>query len=187
MQEQVSAIPYLRAYAEAQQLPFNGDMLEDSIYLAQKPDPFGPRRSVEIETHSDGSITATSYKAYNLLRLSQIKFQLSVLNLLPAAAALVPGNPALTNVLALGSFIAAFVGTAKVEFREQDARVLLCIYKLGSYCHLSTIPDIHRRLFREDISAEAILASIRVLESYRTVRCRNEEVEIKEHVELTRP
>lgn len=187
--KEVSGIPHLRAYAAAQQLPLLAELPEDLLTLEQTPDdPFGPRRGTDIAQYSDGSVTATSYKAFNLLKLSQTRFHLSVLKLLPAGAVvLVPGNPVFTTILALLGFLYAFVEAGKKEFKEQDAQVLLCIYKLGSYCHLSTMPAMHRSLFGQDISEEALRASIELLATYRTVRLHsNGEVEIKESINLSR-
>ncbi|MEZ4985626.1 MAG: hypothetical protein R2795_11425 [Saprospiraceae bacterium] len=187
--KEVSGLPHLRAYAAAQQLPILAELPDDLFTLAQAPDdPFGPRRGTDIAQYSDGSITATSYKAFNILKLTQTRFQLSVLKLLPAGAVvLVPGNPLLTTILALLSFLYAFVEAGKKEFEEQDARVLLSIYKLGSHCHFSTLPAMHQQLFGETISEEALRASIELLASYRTVRLHsNGEVEIKESIQLSR-
>jgi hypothetical protein len=188
MKEEVSAIPYLRDYAQQHQLPIPEDLPEDCLVLAQKTtDPFGPRRSVDFEVHSDGSVKATSMKPYNLLRFSQNKFQLSVLKLLPVAVGVATGSVAVTTVLALIAFFDAFLGISRKEFQEQDAKVLLAIYRLGKMCHVSTIPAEYQRLFNTSITAEEVRASIELLARYRTVRLRSDdEVEINEFINFTR-
>jgi hypothetical protein len=188
MSNTVSAIPYLYAYAQEQEIPIAEGLPEDCLQLGQtQPDPFGPRRSVDFEVHSDGSVKATSMKPYNLLRFSQNKFQLSVLKLLPVAVGVATGSVAVTTVLALIAFFDAFLGISKKEFHEQDAKVLLAIYRLGKMCHVSTIPAEYQRLFNTSITAEEVRASIELLARYRTVRLRsNDEVEINEFINFTR-
>lgn len=188
MQEAISALPFLRHHAQEAQLPIAGTLPLDCLLLAQQPDdPFIERRSVDIEIYSDGNVKANSYKPYNLLRFSQNKFQLSVLKLLPAAAAVVTGHLALSTVLAVLGFIQAFLEGSQKAFQEQDARVLLATYKLGSMCHISNIPAEYQRLFNAGISEDAVRASIDLLANYRTVRLYNNgEVEIKESVNLSR-
>ncbi len=92
-----------------------------------------------------------------------------------------------TTVLALFTFFGEFIERATKEFHEQDAKVLLAIYKLGNMCPISTIPAEYQRLFNTRISDEAVRASINLLAHYRTVRLYNNgEVGIKEQVQLTR-
>ncbi|AEE54380.1 hypothetical protein [Haliscomenobacter hydrossis] len=188
MTKSISATPYVLEVAQQAQLPIDQTLLEGHLELGQKPlDPSDKERGVDIEQYSDGSLKASSFKVYNLLHFSQNNFRLSLLKILPAAAGVVMGSAILTTILALLGFLQAFLESSKKEFHEQDAKVLLTIYKLGSMCHLSTIPAEYQLLFNASISEDALRASINLLAQYRTVRLYNNgEVEIKESVQLSR-
>ncbi len=188
MSNSISAIPFVQEYAQAARLPVSESLPADCLVLATKPgDPFVERRSVDLQTHSDGSVKAVSFKPFNLLQFSQHKFQLSLLKLLPAAVGVATGSVAVTTVLAVFGFIQTFLEGSQKEFHEQDARVLLSIYKLGSMCHISAIPAEYQRLFHTSVSEDAVRASIDLLVKYRTLRLHpNDEVEIKESINLSR-
>lgn len=188
MKKSTTATPYILEVAQQAQLAIDETLLEGCLEVTQKPlSPFEERRGVDIEQYSDGSIKASSFKAYNLLFFSQNKFQMSLMKVLPVAVGVASGNTVVATVLALFTFFGEFIERATKEFHEQDAKVLLTIYKLGNMCHIGTIPAEYQRLFSTPISDEAVRASIDLLARYRTVRLYNNgEVEIKETVQLTR-
>lgn len=188
MSKSTAATPFILETAQNNQLSIDETLLDNCLELRQTPpDPFEERRGVDIDIHSDNSVKASSFKAYNLLFFSQNKFQMSLMKVLPVAAGIASGSTVVATVLALCTFLAEFMERGTKEFNEQDAKVLLAIYKLGSYCHISTIPAEYKRLFNTSVSEETVRNSINLLARYRTVRLYNNgEVEIKETVQLTR-
>lgn len=143
------------------------------------------RRSITIGIDSAGKVTADSFKAYNLLRFSQIQFQLSVLQLAGAAGGLLSGKP-LGTVLGLLGLLGAFLQHSRKQYQEPDAQVLLCIYRLGSHCAVSSIPPEYERNFGQVLSAHQLEDSLRTLAQFRTIKRTPTEVEIVEHIEMVR-
>jgi len=104
-------------------------LLSSSIHLQrQEKDSEGDYRTVTITEDSDGKITAHSIKLYNVFVADAdelLKFLSKAVQLFPIALV----------VKFTGGFLAvlaAFIPMMKLEFNEQDARVLLAIYKVHS-------------------------------------------------------
>ena len=186
MQRPIPATTFFHDLAQRHGLELDAQQLGEVVRLAYlSEDPF-ERRTVDLELHSDGSVSAQSIKAYNLLLFSQSRFQVSILKIGAGAAGVLTGQvvPAMLGLLVL---MAEFMEKTAKEFKEQDAKVLLAIYRLGSMCHVNTIGSEYKRAFGETIVDEAMQASLQLLAKYRTVRLNGSgEVEIIETVNLSR-
>lgn len=182
-----NATAQLLDLARTEGIEVNEDLLGDCLQIANtSPEASDKMRSVEITQDNDGKVNAESIKAYNVLRFSQRQFINALLTLAPAAAGMFATN-VVGTVLGVLAFIAAFREVAKKEYSEQDSKVLLAIYHLGSFCHISAIPDKYKELFGQAISEDAVRRTVHLLAAYRTVRLYgNDEVEIKETVVIER-
>lgn len=143
------------------------------------------KKSVEISIGSDGKVSAASFKLYNILEFSQSEFQISILNFIGAMGGFVSAAPIATIMGVLG-LIGTFLGMSKKESNEQEAKVLLAIYRLGKMCHISTIQKEYETSFGSTINEEQLQASLKILAKYRTIEIKENEVLIIETVNIHR-
>lgn len=166
-------------------LILNNLRLEDGINADSEIE----NRSIELSVASDGKISASSYKLYNLLEFNQSEFLINLLK--GAGGAGVPlvgivSDTRLSTVFGVLILIGTFLGVSRKEYNEQDAKVLLAIYRLGKMCHISTIVREFGISFGEDIDERNIVDSLRVLEKFQTIERRGEEIRIIENVNISR-
>lgn len=102
-------------------------MLSETISLKNEvQDKDGNYRTATIFKDSDGKITAHSIKRSNVFQADlakQLKFMSKAIGIFPVAALLKFTGGFL-------AILATFLPMLKIEFNEQDAKVLLAIYKL---------------------------------------------------------
>lgn len=159
----------------------NNLRLKDSIY----PDSEIEIRSIELEVGTDGKVTASSFKLYNGLEFSQSEFRIIILNSLGSIGGFISGTPIGTMLGILG-LIGSFLSASKKEFNEQEAKVLLSIYRLGKICQIGTIPGEYEDSFGVPINEDKLNASLMVLAKFRTIEIINDEVRIIENVSISR-
>lgn len=160
-------------------LILNNLRLKDSQYLASEIE----KKSLEISIGTDGNASVDSFKLYNILQFNQSEFRISVLSTIGAVGGIIGGATVATVFGVLG-LIGTFIGASKKEFDQQEANVLLAIYRLGSSCHISTISTEYKTLFGEEITTESLQTSLAVLVKFKTIEIREEEVFIIEDVNI---
>lgn len=161
-------------------LILNNLQLKDSQY----PESEIEKRSLEISVGTDGNPNVTSFKLYNVLHLNQSKFRISILGIISAAGGIIVGGGIPSTIFGVLGLIGLFIGAGEKEFDQQEANVLLAIYRLGLRCHISTIPAQYKASFGEEITAEQIQASLDVLVKFKTIEISEEEVLIIEDVNI---
>lgn len=168
-------------------ISINKATILNNLQLSNNQDgiPDLERKSIDISVDSEGKVGAISTKAYNVLRFAQSKFQISILGLLGASGGLISGQVVPTILGAIG-IIATFLEKSQKAFNEQDAKVLLTIYRLGKLCHISTIDSNYLTFFGESISPNQLNASLNTLASFQTIEIKGEEVEIIETINIVR-
>jgi len=144
------------------------------------------RKSVDLEQESDGSVSATSIKAYNILKASQTEFQLSIFRILGTAVTATLLSNVVATVFAFITLIGLFLEKSKLKLNQQDAKILFVIYNLGSSCHISTIQSKYSTLFNEKLENEKIEKSISKLVDIKTIELDADEVNIIETIYLQR-
>ncbi len=102
-------------------------LLSETLSLAHQ-DAAGNYRAVTIKEDSDGKITAHSIKLSNIFQADLDK----QIKLLSKAITIFPIALLLQFTAGFLAILASFIPMLKVEFNEQDAKVLLAIYKLHS-------------------------------------------------------
>ncbi len=160
-------------------LILNNLQLKDSLY----PESEIEKKSLEISVGTDGNANVSSFKLYNILQFNQSEFRISVLSTIGAVGGLL-GGATVATVFGVIGLIGSFIGASKKEYNQQDANVLLAIYRLGLSCHISTIPAQYKTSFGEEITTEQLLASLDVLVKFKTIEIRKEEVFIIEDVNI---
>lgn len=160
-------------------LILNNLRLKDSQY----PESEIEKKSLEISVGTDGNANVASFKLYNILQFNQSEFRISVLSTIGAVGGILGGATVATVFGVLG-LIGTFIGASKKEYDQQEANVLLAIYRLGLSCHISTIPTQYKASFGEEITAAQLQASLDVLVKFKTIEIREEEVFIIEDVNI---
>lgn len=178
---------YLRNLGEATSYDINRVMILNNLRLKDCIDPEFDieKRSIELTIGTDDKITANSFKLYNILEFNQSEFRITLLNSLGIIGGIISGTPISTMLGVLG-LIGTFLSVSKKEYNEQEAKVLLAIYRLGKICHISTIPREYENSFGVPIDKDKLHASIQVLIRFRTIEICGDEVEIIEHVNISR-
>lgn len=177
---------YLETIPEAHSSEAEQTLILELAELSYKPAFSLQRRSIDLEIFSNGTVSAKSIKLYNIIRFPQWQFQSSLLKLSAGAAAISTLQPVAT-VLGLLALLHEFIDQASKTYTELDARVLLCIYRLGRLCHLSTIPAAYEQYFGEPLTQEELDQALRLLSDYRSIRLRDgQEVELIETIHITR-
>ena len=160
-------------------LILNNLRLKDS----QHPESEIEKKSLEISVGTDGLANVASFKLYNILQFNQSEFRISVLSTIGAVGGIL-GGATVATVFGVIGLIGTFIGATKKEYDEQEANVLLAIYRLGLSCHISTIPAQFKASFGEEVTAEQLQASLDVLVKFKTIEIREEEVFIIEDVNI---
>lgn len=179
-------LAFLKQYQAQSDLPVSFAALANHVRLEGPEELMMERRALDLTENSMGEVTATSFKPYNLLQLQQVPFQQASLALLAGGGAALTKGGAVGTILAMLALFGAFLQHTKKQYNEQDAKVLLSIYRLGKQCDLGTIAPEYKRLFGEELLGDALTASLETLVQFRTVGRVGDEVEIIETVNLTR-
>lgn len=159
----------------------NNLRLKESIF----PDSEIEKKSLEIQIGSDGKATMESFKAYNILEFTQSEFRISILTSLGAVGGLISAT-SVGTVLGILGLIGTFLSSSKKTFNELEAKVLISVYRLGSMCHIKTIPIEYQNSFGENLAEDRLQAALRELMRYKVIELKGEEVEIIETVNIAR-
>jgi len=160
-------------------LILNNIRLKDSQY----PESEIEKKTLEILVGTDGNANVASFKLYNILQFNQSEFRISLLSTIGAVGGIIGSAPVATVFGVLG-LIGTFIGASKKEFDQQEANVLLVVFRLGLSCHISTISAEYKTSFGEEITAEQLQASLDVLVKFKTIEIREDEVFIIEEVNI---
>jgi len=161
-------------------LILNNLQLKDS----QFPESEIERKSLEISVGTDGNANVASFKLYNILHLNQSKFRISILGIISSTGGIIVGSGTPATVFGVLGLIGTFMGASEKTFDQQEANVLLAIYRLGINCHIGTIPTEYKTSFGKEISEQQLQASLDVLVKFKTIEIREEEVFIIESVNI---
>jgi len=101
-------------------------LLSESLSFKKKATGEETYRDVTIKEDSDGKISAYSIKLFNVLHVDLDK----QINFLAKAGGILTIASMLKFTLGFLGILAFFIPMRKLEFNEQDAKVLLAIYKL---------------------------------------------------------
>jgi hypothetical protein len=178
---------YLHGLRQETEHDINNAMILNSLWLKDSIDPKSEieRRSIGIVVGTDDKITATSFKLYNSLLFSQSEFSINILKSLGSIGGFISGTP-IGTILGILGIIGSFLDVSRKEFNEQEARVLLTIYRLGKICHISTIAEEYEISFGRPIDKYKLNASLQILSRFRTIEICDDEVEIIEQVNIIR-
>lgn len=141
-------------------------LLSETLSLAQQDANEG-YRTVTIKEDSDGKITAHSIKLFNILQADLDK----QIKLLSRAIAIFPIALALQFTAGFLAILAYFIPMLKVEFNEQDAKVLLAIYKLHSKTFSTdTVNKELQNIDFESLTQKKLHASLVKLANAKVIR-----------------
>ncbi len=143
-------------------------LLSETLQLErQVQDKDGQYRAVTIKEDSDGKITAHSIKLSNLLTVD-IAQQISLLS---AAMGILQISVLLKFTTGFLGVLASFLPLLKKEFNEQDAKVLLAIYKLHKKeFDVADIPKQLQSLDFEPLTPKKLNASLVKLANAQVLR-----------------
>lgn len=166
-------------------LNFDSLIITNTIQLEElcAKDKNGPQKVLII--NQDPIISATSIKAFNILRINQLDLKKSILALLGTSGTLITKEP-ISIILGVFSLIALFIDTFKIKLYDIDAKILLAIYSLGRICAISTIKNEYSILYSQEISTTKLNQSIKRLENLHILKSRKTEVEIIESILIDR-
>ena len=177
--------------ATLNQIKFDQNLSFDSNYILRYIDfqelnstnIIGPHKTIII--NDTAALSVSSIKAYNIFKINQYNFMKMILSLAGNAGKLINPNP-LGILTGLFSLIRIFLDNIKIDLNDSDAKVLLCIYRLGQSCAISTIFAEYNIIFNETIRDASLKASLKNLECLRIIKSINGEVEIIESVIINR-
>jgi hypothetical protein len=141
----------------------------------------------DVSKHVDISVvdeilTAESTKIYNILKIKQDK----LIELLLQAGLLYTIGEVVSFVLSMLLFISMVAQTTKIQLREREARILYCIYKMGSNFSYDRIQNKYLELFHVQLKDIELERSIGFLEKLKVLKILNDsEVELVEEINVT--
>jgi len=144
------------------------------------------RHSVSIEVGTD-NVTAEMMSLYNIFKFSQRKFVDFLMTMTQSMVSLSIPNQTLGAALSVLFFCWSILNATVKKFGEQDAKVLLSLYRIGGRGYVEDIANSYINLFASVLSYEKIIQSLQLLSDYRVIsQQENGEITIIEEIEIVR-
>ena len=116
-------------------------------------------RALRIKEDTDGSLSASSWKLYNLMRVS---YHDVIGFLLKESTILLTEDTRINVIMSLLNLVFEFVPNLTYSFNEQDAQILFSIWKLGSNeVTAEEVVTAHKRYCGQAIDPKRVERSLR--------------------------